>query len=101
MILCFQPDKNSICSVNNLFKADKLVNTADHCFNIKMEFDAADGRGIFKPGGFGVHWSRYLAAMLPELADAFLSLSTEQRCTLEEKLEEYSIFIDNVKLPNL
>ena len=70
VILCFQPDeKISICSVNNLFKADKLVNTADHCFNIKMEFDAADGRGIFKPGGFGVHWSRYLAAMLPELAD--------------------------------
>ena len=72
MILCFQPDKNSICSVNNLFKADKLVNTADHCFNIKMEFDAADGRGIFKPGGFGVQWSQDLAAKLPELADVRL-----------------------------
>ena len=46
-------------------------------------------------------WSPDLVEMLPELADAFLSLSTEQRCTLEEKLEEYSIFIDNVKLPNL
>ena len=50
VILCFQPDKNSICSVNNLFKADKLVNTADHCFNIKMEFDAADGRGVWGSG---------------------------------------------------
>ena len=73
VILCFRPaEKISICSVNNLLKADKLVNTADHCFNIKMEFDAADGRGIFKPGGFGVQWSPDLAAMLPELADVRL-----------------------------
>ena len=58
VILCFKPqEKISICSVNNLVKADKLINTADHCFNIKMEFDAADGRGIFKPGGFSVQWS--------------------------------------------
>ena len=69
VILCFQPDKISICSVNNLFKADKLVNTADHCFNIKMESDAADGRGFFKPGGFGAQWSPDLVAMLPELED--------------------------------
>jgi len=99
VILCFQPDeKISICSVNNLFKADKLVNTADHCFNIKMEFDAADGRGIFKPGGFGVQWSPDLAAMLPELADVRLpalksseSLAefvNDRKDVLEEKLQE-------------
>ena len=43
VILCFQPEnKISICSVKSLLKANRLVNTADHCFNIKMEFDAAD-----------------------------------------------------------
>jgi len=99
VILCFQPDKKiSICSVNNLFKADKLVNTADHCFNIKIEFDAADGKGIFKPGGFGVQWSPDLAAMLPELADVRLptfklsenlaEFVNRSKDTLEEKLVE-------------
>jgi len=99
VILCFKPDaKISICSVNNLLKADKLVNTADHCFNIKMEFDAADGRGIFKPGGFGVHWSPDLAAMLPELVDVRLpalkmseslpEFVNASKDALEEKLQE-------------
>ena len=99
VILCFQPDKKiSICSVNNLFKADKLVNTGDHCFNIKIEFDAADGKGIFKPGGFGVQWSPDLAAMLPELADVRLSplksseslpeFVNSSKDSLEEKLQE-------------
>ena len=37
LILCFKSEeKVSICSVNNLLKANKLVNTADHCFNVKM-----------------------------------------------------------------
>ena len=98
VILCFKPqEKISICSVNNLVKADKLINTADHCFNIKMEFDAADGRGIFKPGGFGVQWSPDLAAMLPELADVRLPALKSESLTefvvaskdaLEEKLQE-------------
>ena len=66
LILCFKSEeKVSICSVNNLLKANKLVNTADHCFNIKMEFVG----GIFNPAGFGVQWSPDLQAMLPELAD--------------------------------
>ena len=98
VILCFKPQENiSICSVNNLVKANKLINTADHCFNIKMEFDAADGRGIFKPGGFGVQWSPDLAAMLPELADVRLPALKSESLTefvvaskdaLEEKLQE-------------
>jgi hypothetical protein len=99
VILCFQPEnKISICSVNNLLKADRLVNTADHCFNIKMEFDAADGKGIFKPGGFGVQWSPDLAAMLPELANVRLpALKSSDNLTefvnnskdvLEDKLME-------------
>ena len=75
LILCFKSEeKISICSVNNLLKANKLVNTADHCFNIKMEFSG----GIFKPAAFGVQWSPDLAAMLPELADVRLpSLKSE------------------------
>jgi len=98
VILCFQPDeKISICSVNNLLKTDKLVNTASHCFNIKMEFDAADGSGFFKPGGFGVQWSPDLAAMLPELADVRLpGLKSESlpefvmasKDALEDKLQQ-------------
>lgn len=69
LILCFKSEeKVSICSVNNLLKANKLVNTADHCFNIKMEFS----EWIFKPAGFGVQWSPDLQAMLPELADVRL-----------------------------
>ena len=40
VVLRFKPDEEiSLASVNNLLKAEKLVNTADHCFNIKMEFD--------------------------------------------------------------
>ena len=76
LILCFKSEeKISICSVNNLLKADKLVNTADHCFNIKMEFS---DEGQFKPGCFGVQWSPDLQAMLPELADVRLpSLKSE------------------------
>ena len=55
LILCFKSEeKISICSVNNLLKANKLVNTADHCFNIKMEFSGVQEQGIFKPAGFGV-----------------------------------------------
>ena len=70
VILCFKPEeKISICSVTNLLKAEKLVNTADHCFNIKMEFDTASK---FKPEKFGVLWSPDLAEMLPELADVRL-----------------------------
>ena len=70
VILCFKPEeKISICSVTNLLKAEKLVNTADHCFNIKMEFDAASK---FKPEKFCVLWSPDLAEMLPELADVRL-----------------------------
>ena len=99
VILCFQPDKKiSFCSVNNLLKVDRLVNTSDHCFNIKMEFDVADGREIFKPGGFQVQWSSDLAAMLPELADVCLAaLKPTESLTefiisskdaLQEKLEE-------------
>ena len=99
VILCFQPDKKiSFCSVNNLLKVDRLVNTSDHCFNIKMEFDVADGREVFKPGGFQVQWSSDLAAMLPELADVCLAAlkPTENlsefvigsKDALQKKLEE-------------
>ena len=79
LILCFKSEeKISICSVNNLLKANKLVNTADHCFNIKMEFSGVQEQGIFKPEGFGVQWSPDLQAMLPELADVRLpSLKSE------------------------
>lgn len=79
LILCFKSEeKISICSVNNLLKANKLVNTADHCFNIKMEFSGVQEQGIFKPAGFGVQWSPDLQAMLPELADVRLpSLKSE------------------------
>ena len=92
IILCFQPEeKVSICSVNNMLKADKLINTANHCFNIKMEFNG----WIFKPEGFGVQWSPDLAAMLPELSDVRLpGLKSESlpefvmasKDALEEKL---------------
>ena len=75
LILCFKSEeKVSICSVNNLLRANKLVNTADHCFNIKMEFKG----GNFQPAGFKVQWSPDLTAMLPELADVRLpSLKSE------------------------
>ena len=81
VVLRFKPDEEiSLASVNNLLKAEKLVNTADHCFNIKMEFDP---EGKFKIEGFQVQWSLDLAAMLPELADARLPVLKVRNTLLE------------------
>jgi len=88
LILCFKPEeKISICSVNNLLKANKLVNTADHCFNIKMEFSSG---GIFKPAAFGLQWSPDLAAMLPELADVRLP-------SFKSETESFPEFVNSSK----
>ena len=69
IVLCFKPEEEiSICSVNNLVKSSKLVNTADHCYSIKLEFIGEK----FKSEDFGVLWSLDLTAMFPELADVRL-----------------------------
>ena len=69
IVLCFKPEEEiSICSVNNLLKSSKLVNTADHCYNLKLEFSGDK----FKSEEFGVLWSPDLTAMFPELADVRL-----------------------------
>ena len=69
IVLCFKPEEEiSICSINNLVKSSKLVNTADHCYSLKLEFSGEK----FKSEEFGVLWSPDLTAMFPELAEVRL-----------------------------
>merc|ERR1719495_2214586 len=69
VVLCFKPEEEiSICSINNLVKSSKLVNTADHCYTLKLEFNGEK----FKSEEFGVLWSPDLTAMFPELAEVRL-----------------------------
>ena len=69
IVLCFKPEEEiSICSVNNLVKSSKLVNTADHCYSLKLEFSGEK----FKSEEFGVLWSPDLTAMFPELTEVRL-----------------------------
>ena len=69
IVLCFKPEEEiSICSINNLVKSSKLVNTADHCYSLKLEFSGEK----LKSEEFGVLWSPDLTAMFPELAEVRL-----------------------------
>ena len=94
IVLCFKPEEEiSICSVNNLVKSSKLVNTADHCYSIKLEFIGEE----FKSEDFGVLWSLDLAAIFPELAeirlpsmkpdDDFVEFVTTSKEELERHLQ--------------